>query len=327
LIRVSYVGRQRRSSYEKSVCDPRRYRIGGAPRSPGWRVGGCCAIWRPAGEQPRSLGTARPCGRHDPGLPAADMGRRRGPGHAAARGRARADRRRRRGRRDADARIPPDTVSRTACRAASCPYRGDDRCPTRHRFAGAGSLRTRKNWWGDRTGPYHETSNPDGQGNAVSDRVLFDPWLVTPPRDRKPVPLTLGQMTEDKIWLDRYNDYQILTTGDESLLAQVTPLAGSNALWVYGEAGDIPAYTRFDLRSQILTLRGAYEVLISPAADHGRECRLEAAGAGNLHWINDPDLRDQRRGSDECTAAGRDRATQPGVSAAEYWWRGAVYAG
>ncbi|MEZ4386165.1 MAG: FlgD immunoglobulin-like domain containing protein [Candidatus Krumholzibacteriia bacterium] len=32
--------------------------------------------------------------------------------------------------------------------------------------------------WGDPSGPYHPTSNPDGLGNPVSDHVLFDPWLT-----------------------------------------------------------------------------------------------------------------------------------------------------
>jgi parallel beta-helix repeat protein len=33
------------------------------------------------------------------------------------------------------------------------------------------------NWWGDSTGPYHPTTNPNGQGDRVSDRVAFEPWL------------------------------------------------------------------------------------------------------------------------------------------------------
>jgi hypothetical protein len=33
------------------------------------------------------------------------------------------------------------------------------------------------NWWGDDSGPYHPTLNPQGKGNKVSDNVLFDPWL------------------------------------------------------------------------------------------------------------------------------------------------------
>ena len=33
------------------------------------------------------------------------------------------------------------------------------------------------NWWGDETGPDHDTRNPGGQGDAVSDNVDFSPWL------------------------------------------------------------------------------------------------------------------------------------------------------
>lgn len=32
--------------------------------------------------------------------------------------------------------------------------------------------------WGDASGPYHPTLNPDGTGNAVTDHVMFDPWLT-----------------------------------------------------------------------------------------------------------------------------------------------------
>lgn len=38
----------------------------------------------------------------------------------------------------------------------------------------------RNTWWGDASGPYHPTLNPNGRGNAVSDGVRFDPWLLTP---------------------------------------------------------------------------------------------------------------------------------------------------
>ncbi|TVQ96881.1 MAG: hypothetical protein EA399_14890, partial [Desulfovibrionales bacterium] len=37
----------------------------------------------------------------------------------------------------------------------------------------------RNNWWGDATGPRH-AANPDGQGDTVSDGVLFEPWRTTP---------------------------------------------------------------------------------------------------------------------------------------------------
>lgn len=123
----------------------------------------------------------------------------------------------------------------------------------------------RNNWWGDPTGPQHPTLNPGGTGNRVSDGVQIDPWLVSPPTVRLPGELALGETVEDVIWLNRYNDYRIQTAGGVSLLVQVTPLAGSNALWVYGKAGDVPVYTRFDLRAQDLTPHGTYDMLISPA--------------------------------------------------------------
>ena len=34
------------------------------------------------------------------------------------------------------------------------------------------------NWWGDASGPYHATNNPSGAGDAVSDNVNFNPWLI-----------------------------------------------------------------------------------------------------------------------------------------------------
>jgi pimeloyl-ACP methyl ester carboxylesterase len=36
-------------------------------------------------------------------------------------------------------------------------------------------------WWGDATGPYNQSSNPAGKGNAVSENVDFEPWLAALP--------------------------------------------------------------------------------------------------------------------------------------------------
>ncbi|MFN8444982.1 MAG: Ig-like domain-containing protein [Caldilineaceae bacterium] len=38
----------------------------------------------------------------------------------------------------------------------------------------------RDNWWGHASGPFHATLNPTGQGNGVSDGVIFDPWSTAP---------------------------------------------------------------------------------------------------------------------------------------------------
>jgi hypothetical protein len=43
---------------------------------------------------------------------------------------------------------------------------------------GTGTLDATYNWWGSSSGPYHSTLNSDGTGNAVSDYVDFEPWLV-----------------------------------------------------------------------------------------------------------------------------------------------------
>ncbi|NLA11184.1 MAG: DUF1565 domain-containing protein, partial [Firmicutes bacterium] len=34
------------------------------------------------------------------------------------------------------------------------------------------------NYWGNESGPYHESLNPDGLGNPVDDGVDFDPWYI-----------------------------------------------------------------------------------------------------------------------------------------------------
>uniref|UniRef100_A0A7J3ZAF9 Peptidase S8/S53 domain-containing protein n=1 Tax=Ignisphaera aggregans TaxID=334771 RepID=A0A7J3ZAF9_9CREN len=38
------------------------------------------------------------------------------------------------------------------------------------------------NWWGDPSGPYHPVLNPGGKGDKVSDSVIFEPWLTSPPQ-------------------------------------------------------------------------------------------------------------------------------------------------
>jgi hypothetical protein len=40
----------------------------------------------------------------------------------------------------------------------------------------AGLVDARWNWWGDSTGPYHASLNPEGQGDEVQGNVEFIPW-------------------------------------------------------------------------------------------------------------------------------------------------------
>jgi len=39
------------------------------------------------------------------------------------------------------------------------------------------NLDAEKNWWGDKTGPYHPTDNPNGKGDEITDYVLYKPWI------------------------------------------------------------------------------------------------------------------------------------------------------
>ena len=42
------------------------------------------------------------------------------------------------------------------------------------------TVNAENNWWGDITGPYHDDTNLDGQGNKVSDNVGYRPWWISP---------------------------------------------------------------------------------------------------------------------------------------------------
>jgi hypothetical protein len=50
------------------------------------------------------------------------------------------------------------------------------------------------NWWGDASGPFHETRNSEGLGDEVSDYVEFSPWLASDPTTG--VPVTPPTLTE-----------------------------------------------------------------------------------------------------------------------------------
>lgn len=40
------------------------------------------------------------------------------------------------------------------------------------------TLQATLNWWGDPSGPYEPTENPDGQGDEIYGDILFTPWLT-----------------------------------------------------------------------------------------------------------------------------------------------------
>jgi len=43
-----------------------------------------------------------------------------------------------------------------------------------------GTVDATHNWWGTASGPCHPTKNSEGEGDNITDYVVFDPWLVRP---------------------------------------------------------------------------------------------------------------------------------------------------
>ncbi len=57
-----------------------------------------------------------------------------------------------------------------------------------HNRSAAMIVDARNNWWGHNSGPYHPEKNDDGEGDVVSDNVLFDPWITEPEPEPDPEP-------------------------------------------------------------------------------------------------------------------------------------------
>lgn len=55
----------------------------------------------------------------------------------------------------------------------------------------------RYNWWGTSFGPYHPTLNPEGEGDNVTDEILFSPWQLVEEGD--PTVIISGYIND---WMD-----------------------------------------------------------------------------------------------------------------------------
>jgi uncharacterized repeat protein (TIGR01451 family) len=129
----------------------------------------------------------------------------------------------------------------------------------------------RYNWWGHATGPQHPSQNPSGQGNAVTDKVMFTPWYEQ--LDGNPVQRVIFQIlgprsatpgdTLDYI-IDYYTSYAI----SNAMLIFSIPYGssfvsasnggqyfGSNGQ-VYWQLGNLPAMTQSSVRVRVQSLWG-----------------------------------------------------------------------
>ncbi|MBI2120225.1 MAG: right-handed parallel beta-helix repeat-containing protein [Parcubacteria group bacterium] len=64
----------------------------------------------------------------------------------------------------------------------------------------------RGNWWGDASGPFHTTLNPEGLGDSASNYVEFDPWLTADPNNETAASLSNPTETEDDAEGDKGQD-------------------------------------------------------------------------------------------------------------------------
>ena len=126
------------------------------------------------------------------------------------------------------------------------------------------TVQAKNNWWGHSSGPYHPDTNPYGLGSRVSDGVAYDPWLVSRPGDLWSTALDLGQPVTGSVQSLEYAYYQLVITAGLSLVLEVTPLSGSETLWVYGELEEPPLWTHYDVRAEERTASGIYELLVAP---------------------------------------------------------------
>ena len=129
----------------------------------------------------------------------------------------------------------------------------------------------RYNWWGHATGPQHPSQNPSGQGNAVSDKVLFNPWFEQP--GGSPVQRVIFQIlgprsatpgdTLDYI-IDYYTSYAIsnamlifsIPYGSNFVSASNGGQYFGSSGQVYWQLGDLPAMTQSSVRVRVQSLWG-----------------------------------------------------------------------
>ncbi len=112
----------------------------------------------------------------------------------------------------------------------------------------------RLNWWGDATGPFNLTSNPNGLGAAVDDDVLFSPWLLVPPdsSDTNEVAVELPPLGPDEYLVSAFpNPFNGTTT-----LKLAVAVHGSYMIMLYDITGRLvqTAFEGVVAHSQDVTL-------------------------------------------------------------------------
>ncbi|PDV99606.1 right-handed parallel beta-helix repeat-containing protein [Candidatus Chloroploca asiatica] len=127
------------------------------------------------------------------------------------------------------------------------------------------------NWWNHPSGPTH-AANPGGQGDPVSNGVLYQGWLRSARPDaggRTPTPLVLGQTVERTIEPSQLYDFVYQAAGGENLLLEVRPVNGAARVALLGRLGALPwaGFADADVAAYA-PIEGVY-LLSLPAASAG----------------------------------------------------------
>lgn len=123
-------------------------------------------------------------------------------------------------------------------------------------------------WWGDPTGPHHDTAwssmNPDGLGHPVGNGIQFIPWAMSLAETlgREAAPLPLDVPLETSIANTGFLDYQINVGEGEArnILVTLTPLEGNGEWSMPGSFGTFPTRAASDWRD--FPLGGEHELLM-----------------------------------------------------------------
>ncbi|MBM3324897.1 MAG: hypothetical protein FJY66_04445 [Calditrichaeota bacterium] len=145
-----------------------------------------------------------------------------------------------------------------------------------------------ENYWGDPSGPYHPTLNPEGRGDTVGDHILFDPWLTAPPTGSttpsSPFALSPQDWKLEGAYPNPFNEstrVQLISSRPQPFEMTVYNLLGQRVrrLWQGIVPKDTPVFVTWDGRDQYgqAVATGLYFVVANsryPASSQFKTCKV-----------------------------------------------------
>ena len=95
------------------------------------------------------------------------------------------------------------------------------------------------NWWGSASGPYHSTTNPSGNGDNVSNNVIYNPWLTAPWTGASTQPTLTITVNANPITVNSSEASTITITVTNS----TTPISGATINLISNNSGSFSSVT------------------------------------------------------------------------------------